>query len=87
MLSAEEAQAQIALDIEAHHDMNVGRWEPTSDLMSRWKGDPAPAKIGAMIAKYYYKKSGYAANVFSKASNYLLAYLLLTCLLAWLLTC
>ena len=85
MLSAEEAQAQVALDLEAQQDMKVGRWEATPDIMSRWKGEAAPAKIGAMIAKYYYRQSGYSAAVFSKASNYLLAYLLLTCLLTCLL--
>ena len=37
MLSAEEAQAHVALDLEAQQDMKVGRWDVTPDIMSRWK--------------------------------------------------
>ena len=69
MLTAAEAQLQVALDREAEADMLVHRWEPTADIMSRWRGDPAPAKTGAMIAKYYYKTSGYSAKVFTKEDD------------------
>ena len=61
-----DAALQAQLDTEAATDMVVGRWTPTDTVELRFVGNPGPAKIGAFIAKYYYRQSGYAAAVFSK---------------------
>ena len=69
MLSPADAVLQVQLDTEAASDMVVGRWTPTETVELRFVGKPGPAKIGAFIAKYYYRQSGFAASVFSKLGS------------------
>ena len=64
MLEVPVAERQKALDLEAMALMNKPRWEPSVHLVDRFNPELSSAEIGTLVAKFYYRTSGYAAKVF-----------------------
>ena len=62
MLPEDERLRQIQLDQEALADMKVARWTPVQHISDRFDTSLAPAAIGALVAKYYYKTTDIVAK-------------------------